>query len=229
MAESRYRNGVLFDEIIEIVDPEPHGAAWNMAADEALLNEATQPTARVYRWARPSVSFGYFGRFAEVSERWPKHDLVRRWTGGGIVLHEADVTYSLVIPRAHPFAALSPADSYGVIHGALMRWLREAGIGASLAEQAQTQGSECFTAPVAQDILAGGEKIGGAAQRRARAGVLHQGSIQGAVLAGRSLRAGLASAFAGSAAQRPFSARERELAERLVAEKYGTDAWLKRW
>ena len=54
---------MLFEEIIEIIDPEPHDAALNMAIDEALLQTASLPLLRVYRWSRPAVSVGYFGRF----------------------------------------------------------------------------------------------------------------------------------------------------------------------
>ena len=93
---------VLFEELTEIVDAEPRGAALNMALDEVLLAEAIAPALRVYQWACPAVSFGYFGRHAEVAAEFPEREMVRRWTGGGTVLHGEDITYSLFVPKAHP-------------------------------------------------------------------------------------------------------------------------------
>ncbi|MGZ5019951.1 MAG: hypothetical protein ACXWAV_05950, partial [Chthoniobacterales bacterium] len=52
-------------------------AAMNMALDEALFEYATVPSLRFYRWARPSLSFGYFGLFAEVADQIDKRDIVR--------------------------------------------------------------------------------------------------------------------------------------------------------
>ena len=83
---------MIFDELTEVADPEPHDAALNMALDEVLLRRAAGPLLRVYRWARPAVSFGYFGKVADAEAAWPGREMVRRWTGGGIVPHGADVT-----------------------------------------------------------------------------------------------------------------------------------------
>jgi lipoate-protein ligase A len=74
-------------------DPEPKAAALNMAVDEALLISATAPILRFYRWRAPALSFGYFGRYAEVDNQAGGREIVRRWTGGGIVLHGDDLTY----------------------------------------------------------------------------------------------------------------------------------------
>src|SRR6059036_2008360 len=79
-------------------DGAAHSAAMNMAIDEALLEHATAPSIRFYRWHSPALSFGYFGRFADVKSYTRESDLVRRWTGGGIVFHGDDLTYSIVIP-----------------------------------------------------------------------------------------------------------------------------------
>jgi lipoate-protein ligase A len=70
----------------------------NMAIDEALLESLTLPAVRFYRWQSPALSFGYFGRFADVASYQSERDLVRRWTGGGIVFHGEDLTYSILIP-----------------------------------------------------------------------------------------------------------------------------------
>ena len=79
-------------------DGAAHSAAMNMAIDEALLEYATVPCIRFYRWHSPALSFGYFGKFGHVACYTGERDLVRRWTGGGIVFHGDDLTYSIVIP-----------------------------------------------------------------------------------------------------------------------------------
>ncbi len=93
------------------------GAAWNMAMDEALLHTAAKrgrPLLRVYAWEKPSVSFGYFQKFpAPLAER---HDVVRRPTGGGVVYHVQDTTYTVVVPPAHALYAMKTADAYCALH-----------------------------------------------------------------------------------------------------------------
>ncbi len=92
-------------------DIAPRSAAMNMAIDEALLESAAAPSIRFYRWESPALSFGYFGRFADVADKASECDLVRRWTGGGIVFHGEDLTYSIVIPANEPvFARIADVD-----------------------------------------------------------------------------------------------------------------------
>ena len=80
----------------------PDSAAMNMALDEALLEHATVPSIRFYQWYSPALSFGYFGNFNEVAMYEHERDLVRRWTGGGIVFHGDDLTYAIVVPANDP-------------------------------------------------------------------------------------------------------------------------------
>jgi len=77
----------LFTSLAIYDDDNAHPAAMNMAIDEALLEGITVPAVRFYRWQSPALSFGYFGRFADVAKYQGNRDLVRRWTGGGIVFH----------------------------------------------------------------------------------------------------------------------------------------------
>src|SRR5262245_1759825 len=88
----------FFTQLTIYHDAIPRFAAMNMAIDEALLEYSTAPAIRFYRWQSPALSFGYFGRFADVARYQIERDLVRRWTGGGIVFHGEDLTYSIVIP-----------------------------------------------------------------------------------------------------------------------------------
>jgi lipoyl(octanoyl) transferase len=210
---------------IAIHDPEPHSAAFNMALDEALLLLSPTPVLRIYRWSQPSVSFGYFGRFAAVAAAWAGRELVRRMTGGGTVTHGEDITYTLTAPLSHPLAQMTARESYRVVHAALARWLLHRGISVSLAGSPSEQGNgACFESPVESDVLAAGRKLAGAAQRRTREGLLLQGSIQGVPL---SWAAELPGVF-GTVESRGFTGEELDLAHRLAAEKYGAPAWSER-
>src|SRR6478735_3248133 len=111
----------MLAELLVYDDLEPKPAALNMAVDEALLISATAPILRFYRWSRPSLSFGYFGRYAEVANQSARRDIVRRWTGGGIVLHGNDLTYSILVPRTHLSFLRSSLEVYGAVHEAMRR------------------------------------------------------------------------------------------------------------
>jgi lipoyl(octanoyl) transferase len=209
-------------------DPKPKPAALNMAVDEALLADARTPILRFYRWLRPSLSFGYFGAFAEVTHHASQRDIVRRWTGGGVVLHGADLTYSLIVPSSDPFFRRSSLHAYAAVHEAIRRALEENNIAATLAGQASPKVSEeCFANPVAADVLSGDRKIAGAAHRRTRSGVLHQGSIQCSDLPER-FREDFARILCGQFARKPLEPATLEHAAQIAATKYGTPAWLMR-
>ena len=90
-----------------------------MAIDEALLETAVVPAIRFYRWRSPALSFGYFGKFSDVAIYAAERDLVRRWTGGGIVFHGDDLTYSIVIPASDAAFDESSIVIYEKIHRAL--------------------------------------------------------------------------------------------------------------
>ncbi len=199
-----------------------------MAVDEALLADAAAPILRFYRWRRPSLSFGYFGHFAEVAGQSHEREIVRRWTGGGIVPHGDDLTYSVIIPASHPFFARSSPEIYAALHDGIRRALDANGVQASLANFAAPKISEsCFANAVRADVMSGGRKIAGAAHRRARAGLLHQGSIQHPDLAER-FRTDLAHALCDRYETRTLSPDVMERATGIAANKYGTTEWLMR-
>ena len=92
----------------------PQPAAHNMAVDEALLAampRLCQPVLRFYGWTEPAATFGYFQRYAEVASRTPLRPLIRRPTGGGIVPHDADWTYSLAFPAGHDWHGRRRCDA----------------------------------------------------------------------------------------------------------------------
>jgi len=224
-AGAGYLEGVLFEQLIEIRDEEPHGAGLNMAIDEVLLARVRDPLLRIYRWEPLAVSFGYFGKYAPVAAAWPGREIVRRMTGGGIVPHGSDLTYSLIVPGRHPFAARSPRDVYAAVHGRLAAALACSGEVPVLAGSPEREGTGvCFESPAESDLLARGKKIAGAALRRTRDGLLFQGSIQ--ELPGLDLlRSRLAPAFGTQTVGRSLSPQEIADAEELAHSKYGTPAW----
>ncbi|CAB4244461.1 Lipoate-protein ligase A [Methylacidimicrobium sp. AP8] len=205
----------------------PGGRAWNMAVDEALLRSSPRPLLRIYAWAEDAVSIGYFQPWAEVPAGRP---FVRRWTGGGLVDHAADLTYTVIVPRSHPVAGLSTLDAYRLFHTAVCRALLSLGFSAELAAaSAPGSSAHCFSRPVRFDVMAGGKKIAGGAQRRTREGLLHQGSILWWASDRDRLASALPSALASllGAELQPdrLAPEEARLAERLERERYATESW----
>lgn len=216
----------LFNNLALCVDEIRRDGPEQMALDEALLESVSLPTLRVYRWDGPAVSFGCSQSLAAVRSLHPELPLVRRWTGGGIVEHRGDWTFSLVVPTGETLATLRPTETYRRIHEALQIALAELDVATRLVEADDCRtGAACFTAPALHDIHnAQGEKLCGGAQRRTRRGFLHQGSLQGVVLSkdfGRQLAETMASEVTTPAEE--ASALDR--AKFLRREKYATLSW----
>lgn len=146
-----------------------------MAVDEAILRLMDKPVIRFYRWKEPAVSLGYFQSWKVAPEGRP---FVRRYTGGGLVDHEHDFTYSVMLPKEHPLSQAGTSASYEKIHEAVAEGLVALGFQAQLAPQEMPGDAlSCFLKPVKFDVVLGASKLAGAAQRRTREGCLHQGSI----------------------------------------------------
>jgi len=210
------------------VDPQPNGGALNMAIDEALLESTAAISLRFYRWTGPSVSIGYFSKFADVEQYEVQPDIVRRWTGGGIVPHGEDITYSVIVPAKHEFFLQSSAEIYATLHEGIRHVLSTNGIPATLAGAASPSISDaCFANAVRADVLFEGKKIAGAAQRRTRAGLLHQGSLQ-LGLPREPFHAEFANTLSASVERKELQAETLARAHLLVRDKYGTSAWLRR-
>ena len=216
-------------------DVAPHSAAMNMAIDQALLEFATASTIRFYRWRCPALSFGYFGTFSDVAIHAVERDLVRRWTGGGIVFHGDDLTYSIVIPASDPIFDKSSKVLYEKIHRALAEALNGMGrrthmVGSTrCAGQTPQRGvatGNCFANPVRDDVMVDGRKIAGAAQRRTRRALLQQGSIQGFPLKG-DLAQEFAQALSANCSEFVVNEQILQRAQELAQQKYGTESWLR--
>jgi len=225
----------VFDHLDFWRDDHARNGAENMAVDQLLMERVgAHPVLRVYRWSEPTVTFGYFLALQDAQDAFPgssKRPLtyVRRWTGGGIVDHRIDVTYTLVIPRSHALSIERGAESYRIIHQALADVLKKLGEDVRVTAVDEGDGGlVCFTNPVAYDLTnSKGEKIAGAGQRRSRYGLLHQGSLVTAVDAdklGSDLAPCLASKVYNWAPKKDFD----QDVTKLAAQRYSTDAWLRK-
>ena len=172
-----------------LLDP-PGDGTWNMAVDEALLGAADGGAVvlRLYRWGEPTLSLGYFQPFAARGEHVASAGcpVVRRPSGGGAIVHDDELTYSLALPADHPLAARR-AELYGAVHGALVDALASLAIQARQASVRDAAGGGqppflCFERRAVGDVLVGHSKVAGSAQRRRRGAVIQHGSI----LLGRS-------------------------------------------
>lgn len=214
-----------------------HGPAWNMAADEALLLEAPSravPVLRCYAWDRPAVSIGYIQTLDAAPAGYAA---VRRPTGGGVVYHDFDFTFSVTFPMGHWLTGLDRMRSYDWLNRSLQRALRLLGFSAELAaqeipHQVDRARMVCFTNPTRYDLLLEGRKIAGSAQRRTAEGLLHQASLHwGAPLPVerprlvRALRQGLQETM--EVETLPWEPTDGFLKhiQGLVTQKYGTDDW----
>jgi lipoyl(octanoyl) transferase len=235
---------LLFGKLHVWHDISQQSAPMNMAIDEALLETVTSPTIRFYRWRSPALSFGYFGKFSDVAIHAVDRDLVRRWTGGGVVFHGDDLTYSIVIPASDPTFGESSIALYEGIHRALCEALADtgqravvavAGVGdpgaprtAALTRAGISDaGYNCFANPVRADVLMDGRKIAGAAQRRTRRGLLQQGSIQGFAMK-HDLAQTFAQALARNWSEFEINQEISQRASELARQKYGTASWLRK-
>ncbi|MCK6484627.1 MAG: lipoate--protein ligase family protein [Phycisphaerae bacterium] len=186
-----------------IVDP-PLTGPENMARDDALLNLVgvadSPPTLRFYRWDPATISLGYFQPYADYAALpVPAGGLsvVRRITGGGAILHDLEVTYSIALPAGHEWLRPNPNRLYELMHDVVINaigsmavkygeWGRRTGAAAPMAcgESAQRGPFFCFVRRHALDVVVVSldspdtcEKIAGSAQRRTRLAVLQHGSI----------------------------------------------------
>ena len=156
-----------------------------MAVDEALLHSALQgglPSLRFYRWSQPTLSLGYFQHYTDRGLHPPSYDcrVVRRASGGGAILHDHELTYSLTLPVDDRWSARA-TDLYQQVHSALVWALAAWGVDAYLRGKHNVASPEkpflCFLRQAAGDVVLQGRKIAGSAQRRVQGAVLQHGSL----------------------------------------------------
>ena len=204
-----------------LITPAAHGA-WNMAADEAILEHVGRgegrPTLRLYAWEPACLSLGHAQPFADVDVerlRGRGWEMVRRPTGGRAILHTDELTYSVIGPGNEPRLAGSVLESYNRLACALLQAVRALGLNAQSNPLSLNMGGGhhnstnpvCFEVPSAYEITVGGKKLIGSAQARRKEGVLQHGSLP---LVGDLGRITEALLF-------PDEAARKEAAERLLA------------
>lgn len=164
-----------------------HSASVNMALDESLLNWHSEgripPTLRFYGWSKPSLSVGHFQNaeraidFANVQ----KHgcEFVRRLTGGSAVLHDDELTYSIVVSEKKDYIPTSITTAYYVLSKGILEGYKQLGIEADYAipQKEQERTDVCFEKPAFYEMVVDGKKISGNAQTRKKDVLLQHGSI----------------------------------------------------
>ncbi|MHB8174771.1 MAG: lipoate--protein ligase family protein [Nitrospirota bacterium] len=170
-----------------LIDSGPGDALWNMAVDEALLVLCgPEPVFRFYSWEVPSLSIGSFQKvfgldLDGISARGVP--LVRRPTGGRAVLHDSELTYSLTCRIPSDFFPSDLMGSYKKIGACFLRGLSHIGLPAELvpvkknSNTSRLSGPLCFSSPSWYEVLAGGKKLIGSAQRRLKNSFIQQGSL----------------------------------------------------
>lgn len=172
---------------------EPAAGAWNMAVDEALLETAAagRPTLRFYQWSEPTLSLGYFQAYRQRDAHRPSQHTpaVRRQTGGGALLHDRELTYSLCLPAESRWAR-GAEQLYERVHRAVANVLAERSMTVELyrdlgVEHERPEASPflCFMRRTGVDLVApspgasAGHKVLGSAQRRRRGALLQHGGL----------------------------------------------------
>lgn len=165
-------------------EPAAQSGLENMQIDEDLLNHAVQSgqsTLRFYEWKEPTISLGYFQKdVGLVPEPLRGLPLVHRLSGGGAILHDQELTYSLSVASGHPWTS-DPTEIYRFVHEQVIGLLARNGLESRLrgSEESDPQNKSflCFSRADPNDIVVGTHKIVGSAQRRRKGAVLQHGSI----------------------------------------------------
>ncbi len=177
-----------------LIDSGPNLGVYNMAIDEELLAGAQAgekvPVLRFYTWDPAAVSIGRFQKIDEAvnAGACKRHgiDIVRRVTGGRAVLHDRELTYSIVSRTDDPLFPATVLDTYKLIAAALLQGLKNLGIPAEMVSRSHRHAGlvkkgvkdpACFSSPSWYEILVHGRKIIGSAQRRLSNAFLQHGSI----------------------------------------------------
>lgn len=181
-------------ETWNFINTENQDPYYNMAMDEALLNFVSRgeidPVIRFYTWNPATLSIGYFQRLQKeidiekVNEK--GFGLVRRQTGGRGVLHDKELTYSVIVPESHPNMPSTITEAYRVISQGLLEGFKNLGFETYFAvprskeereKLKQPRSSVCFDAPSWYELVVEGRKIAGSAQTRQKGVILQHGSI----------------------------------------------------
>lgn len=181
-------------EVWRFIDSGSGSPSFNMALDEALLDWHSEgkipPTIRFYGWDPATLSIGYFQKVEKEinmeAVREHKLGFVRRPTGGRGVLHEHELTYSVIVSEDYPEMPKTVTEAYRVISEGILKGFHQLGLEAYFAVP-KTQDEKdslknprsavCFDAPSWYELVVEGRKVAGSAQTRQKGVILQHGSI----------------------------------------------------
>lgn len=171
------------------LDTEKQTPAYNMAVDECLLNWHSEgkipPVIRFYEWVPAGLSVGYFQKTKNKIDLNAIHNhgfqLVRRLTGGRAVLHNDELTYSVIVSEDHPDMPRSVKEAYLILSKGLLNGFQRLGIQAEFAipegKLSTTQSAVCFEEPSWYELIVDNKKAAGSAQTRKKGVILQHGSL----------------------------------------------------
>lgn len=224
-----------------IVETEPFDVYGNMACDEVMCEMLPAPfILRFYRWKSNGITFGFSQRFKNVistlDDKRKTYNITRRPTGGGIVIHEDDLTFSFIFLSESDF---NPIKTYNMLHSAIYGVYKEKGVEVTPVNACNSLYDtnnpvmECFKKPVDMDLVVGEKKVLGGALRKFSDYMLYQASLQFENARYSSLhRDVIKTAF-----ERLFniSFKTFNIDDKLMdkinekaAKKYASDDWIKR-
>jgi lipoate-protein ligase A len=224
-----------------VLDP-PRFPALNLAIDEMLMESQRDPrelpALRVYSWERPAYSIGYFQSVDETVKRYRCREknmpVVRRITGGGLVHHGADVTFSLTLKDPNPFLPAGVKASYLKVNEAVLAGLQRAIPALDYADCKKIPSGRaghrrvCFESPSCYDLMLQDTKVAGASQRRKSGVLLHQSALLLKENPGKVLSCvleGFRKAWGAVFEEKPLSAEELAAARRIERERYASPGW----
>lgn len=241
---------------LRVIHDPPAAGGWNMAVDEMMLEsvaESGEAILRFYAWEEPTLSLGYFQalEYRQSHAASAQCPVVRRSTGGGAIVHDQELTYSIAVPITDRW---SPAATglYESMHHSLMSALDKLGLAATLCEKTLHDLEAeflCFQRRTKGDVLVAGHKIAGSAQRRRQGAMLQHGSVilAQSVAAPEILgleQLGLTTSAAVLSAHWPdelkrlwtdvklrqdeWSTSERASASAIATERFASSTWLTR-
>ncbi|MDN7245744.1 biotin/lipoate A/B protein ligase family protein [Planococcus shenhongbingii] len=165
-----------------------------MAMDEALLDWHSEglipPVIRFYGWNPATLSIGYFQKVEKEIDMEKVEELglgfVRRPTGGRGVLHEHELTYSIIVSEDYPDMPETVTQAYRVLSEGLLKGFHNLGLDAYFsvpdtaekrADLKQPKSAVCFDSPSWYEMVVEGKKVAGSAQTRQKGVILQHGAI----------------------------------------------------
>ncbi|MBS0656308.1 MAG: lipoate--protein ligase family protein [Verrucomicrobia bacterium] len=143
-----------------------------------------RPRVRFYEWERKSITYGHFidpdKWLAQKKVKLLGFDTARRPTGGGLIFHYADFSYTVAVPIHHPKCSQTVLDNYHLVNSALLEAISSISGAFSLQAASDARGTFtelCMATATQYDLIYAGRKLGGSAQRKTTGGFVHQGTL----------------------------------------------------